>query len=227
MFKHDESDQEVFDAFNQFIFSSDRKILAKLVSKVFFLNLVSHLPGDIVELGVFKGSGIFAWAKINEIIGKKNRRIFGFDFFDQQALLKDLSGVDKDMMRSLFEDRGFSGALAADLEQSLSERCQNIGLSNVGLVKGDVSLTVPEFLNERPGFRACLVNFDLDIYQPTLDVLNAIYDKVVPGGVLVFDEYGIDEWTESNAVDEFFQNKNIQILGTDFKAPSAFVQKPI
>lgn len=52
------SSQENYDNFNNFIFSNDIKILGKLLYRYDFFNKTKHLPGDIVEIGVFKGSGV-------------------------------------------------------------------------------------------------------------------------------------------------------------------------
>jgi hypothetical protein len=48
-----------------------------------FFNKVKELPGDIVELGVFKGSGIATFSKFLEIYcPNSNKKIIGFDIFD-------------------------------------------------------------------------------------------------------------------------------------------------
>ena len=51
------SNQNVYDSFNGFIFSSDRNVFNKLYSRMKFYEMTKHLMGDIVECGVFKGSG--------------------------------------------------------------------------------------------------------------------------------------------------------------------------
>jgi hypothetical protein len=52
------------------------------------------------------------------------------------------------------------------------------------------------------------VHVDLDLYQPTLDCCAFFYPRLIPGGVLLFDEYG---WAsahgEKAAVDKFFVDK--------------------
>ena len=46
----------------------------------------------------------------------------------------------------------------------------------------------------------------MDIDAPTYVALDLLYEKVVKGGVIIFDEYGCDEWGESDAVDEWLKN---------------------
>ena len=73
------------------------------------------------------------------------------------------------------------------------------------LVEGDVERTIPIYLKENPGFRISYLYLDLDIDQPTYISLNLLYDRLVRGGIIVFDEYACEKWTESNAVDRFLK----------------------
>jgi len=106
-FIHDDQPQVVYDSFNQFIFSSNRKLFAKLASKLYFMELTKNVPGDIVELGVFKGSGMVAWLKALELTSVNNKSVCGFDFFNDSALMESINTSDKGVMESLFVDRGF------------------------------------------------------------------------------------------------------------------------
>jgi hypothetical protein len=47
--------------------------------------------------------------------------------------------------------------------------------------------TLPVFLQKNPGFRASLINFDLDTEEPTYFALEQFWDRLVVGGMLVFD----------------------------------------
>ena len=85
-FVHDLSPQEFFDAFNAFIMSSDKKVFNKLMSKHFFLDMTKGVPGDVMELGVFRGSGLFSWLKMLNY-QERNKRVYGFDIFDSELLL--------------------------------------------------------------------------------------------------------------------------------------------
>jgi hypothetical protein len=44
-------------------------------------------------------------------------------------------------------------------------------------------------------------------------------------GALVFDEYAINEWTESNGVDQFMFEKKVTIKTTNSSMPSAYIVK--
>ena len=36
----------------------------------------------------------------------------------------------------------------------------------------------------------CFVNVDVDLHEPTRDSIEFFYPRMVPGGVMVFDDYG-------------------------------------
>ncbi len=220
-FIHDESPQEFFNAFNYFIMSSDKKVFNKLMSKNFFLELTKDIPGDVLELGVFRGSGVFAWLKMLDYQGL-NRRVYGFDIFNSDLLLSGIETKDRNVMSSLFQERGFS---PVGYEYILRTQLRNTGFLNFDLVAGDIFDTIPDFLSKNPGFRAAVINFDMDTEDPTYFALEQLWERLVVGGVLIFDEYAINEWTESDAVDRFVSEKNLQLKSTNLASPSAYIIK--
>jgi len=95
------------------------------------------------------------------------------------------------------------------------------------LVKGDIEETVPRFVEEKPGLRISLLHFDCDTYRPTKVGLEVLWPRVVPGGVVLFDEYGIRPWEgESRAVDEYFEGKKVNIHRLDWAPnPGGYIIK--
>jgi hypothetical protein len=77
--------------------------------------------------------------------------------------------------------------------------------ANAELVVGYFADTLEPFLIEHPG-DAALIHVDCDLYSSTVTVLKALRARIVPGTVIVFDEYWISE--ERRAFDEFlFSNR--------------------
>ena len=94
------------------------------------------------------------------------------------------------------------------------------------LVSGDIVHTAPEYVAKRPGFRISLLHLDLDVAEPTLAALEAFYPVVTPGGVIVFDEYAVPKWSESDAVTKFFADKPECIKCLPWaKSPTAYCVK--
>lgn len=219
--------QDIYDAFNNLIFSDDLKVLGKFVSKIQLYNMVRDIPGDIVECGVFKGSGILSWLKIKEILHPNAfKKVIGFDYFDTASLIKSLKGDDQYKMAKLFSTRNFEHGL--DFEELLTNKIFNCGFdrSEFELVKGDITKTASDFVEARPGFKISLLYMDLDLEEPTYYALASLWHQVSRGGIVVFDEYAYHQWSESIGVDRFFQDLNITVKSLDFNAPTAYVIKP-
>lgn len=220
-FIHDLQTQEFYDSYNKFIFAEDSKVFNKLASKFFFLGLAQKIPGEIVELGVFKGSGMAGWLKVSRSM-QSTRKVIGFDFFNQKALIDQIKTTDAKTMNSLFENRNFNPSGYA---KTLMSMLNQMNFQNFELKEGDVFETIPKYLADNPGFRVSIANFDLDTEEPTYFCLNELWPRIVKNGVLIFDEYGINEWTESSAVDRFIKEKGLDIIRSDYYAPSAYIIK--
>lgn len=56
--------------------------------------------------------------------------------------------------------------------------------------------------------RIRFAHIDVDLYQPILDCCEFIYPRLVPGGMLVFDDYGLPSCPGARAaVDQFFRGR--------------------
>ena len=98
------------------------------------------------------------------------------------------------------------------------------------IVQGDVCVTLPKWLEDNPEARFCLLNLDMDIYDPTMVILDNCWDLLVPGGVLILDEYATSKWPgETRAWDDFARRRNLDITLKKFSwsnAPGAYLVKP-
>jgi hypothetical protein len=219
---------DIYEDFNKFIFSPDIKLLGKLLHRYKFLNMVADLPGDIVEIGVFKGSGIATFQKIIEIFYPNSmKKVIGFDIFDVEksgSVLSKDSIIDRSSMKKVYE--------RVDVQDltilSISKRLDDMKLSNKAiLIEGDVADTLPKFVSENPGFRASIIYIDVDLERPTYISLKYLWDRLLPGGIILLDEYEYHVFSESNGVDKFLREMNIpyNVKSTQFMAPSAFIVK--
>jgi len=67
---------------------------------------------------------------------------------------------------------------------------------------------IPDTFKGLETARFAFAHIDVDIYQSVLDCCGFIYSRVVPGGILVFDDYGLPSCPGARAaVDAFFQDK--------------------
>src|ERR1700757_248440 len=58
-----------------------RQLLKRFLAHVELFKLALEVPGDIAELGVFRGLGLFTWANLLEAycIGNRTKTVYGFD----------------------------------------------------------------------------------------------------------------------------------------------------
>lgn len=217
--------QSVYDDYNNFIFSSEIRVFAKLSARMSLYNKVKNIPGDIVECGVYKGAGLMAWLKLKKTFSPNMlRKVIGFDMFDQDKLLDTLIDDDKLKMELLFENRNFK---YSNYKNILQDKILNSGFTQADfeLIEGDVSLTSQDFVDRRPGFKIALLYLDMDIEQPTYDALNSFWERMSIGGIVVFDEYAHHQWSESKGVDRFVRERGLEIKTLGFDSPSAYIKK--
>ncbi len=165
----------------------------KYLRKVFFLHdiyrEIAHLEGDIVECGVAYGNGLITFASLAKLEGK-NRQVYGFDSFEG---FPTPSIFDKSHRASMKGEYG-------DANQNYVARVvRNANVGPVHLVKGYVEDTAKDYHG-----KISLLYIDLDLYEGYKSVLETMFDKVVPGGIIAFDEYDEPKWPGAKkAVDEF------------------------
>jgi hypothetical protein len=219
------------DIWRNFAIYSRRVFLKRFLAHYELYRMVMDLPGDIVELGVYRGASLMAFANFMEIrnMGDRHRRVFGFDNFKGFGDLHVKDGAEQaDVGKKAggFSSEDFESALEDAIRIFDSDRFIPYK-ARIKLIKGDIEQTVPEFVANTPGVRISLLHFDVDLYKPTLVALNHLWPLVVPGGVVAFDEYGIPPWEgESRAVDEFFSGRNVKLQRFDWCSnPGAFIVK--
>ena len=78
------------------------------------------------------------------------------------------------------------------------------------MVKGDVLETIPKFLIKNKNSKFSFINLDLDLYEPSLYVLEMFYPKLSKNGIIMLDNYG-EFYGETKAVKEFVVRKKIKI----------------
>jgi hypothetical protein len=147
---------------------------------------LSHrkIDGLFLEFGVFRGHTI---NYISKKIG--NELIFGFDSFEGlPQFWRD--GFDKGVF---------------NLDNNLP-----IVNSNVRLISGWFDQTLKDFKIEKP---IAYLHIDCDLYSSTKIIFDYLEPHIVPGTIIVFDEYfNYPGWKHGEflAFKEFIQAKNLE-----------------
>lgn len=138
-----------------------------------------ELHGDIAEFGVYRAG---CAQMILETVGlSRGTRYHLFDTF---------AGIPDRGLTQRERDEGYAGRLTDTSVELVEQRLEAWGDSLVFHV-GDVFDTIPKARIDR----LSLVHMDLNASAPTHAALEFAYPRLVPGGTIVFDDYG---WNPSS-----------------------------
>ena len=177
------------------------------------------LDGDVIECGVYRGASIVRLARVLKEHAP-DKTLYGLDSF--QGFPEDkVEACDVGPMRSLAGVRG-KFRFCADTPDRLQRIFQTYGV-RAELVPGYFADTLPRFAEHR----FCFVHLDVDLYASYKECLAALYDRLTPGGVIVFDEWNYDAWPGSTrAIKEFLEGRPEAVeTCTDREQPSFFIRK--
>ena len=163
--------------------------LQKILARYELFRKVMNVPGDIVECGVFKGSGIYTWVKLMRLFRPLNEvRVVGFDFFEANRDMDFQFQQDKDCLDE-HQSRWTP-------QETLVNNCKLWGFDKLDLIAGNVVETTKNFVKENLGARISLLYIDVDNYEGALACLENLYPIVSAGGLVVFDEYALRTYGE-------------------------------
>lgn len=176
-------DERFWDAENVWYQEAPVSRLAKALAQYDVYRSIVHLPGEIAEFGTFKGASLVRLATYREVLESAHARvIYGFDVFADMPAGEGAGDAD---VAQRFGNQGECLSLA-----ETEELMRGKGFENVELVAGDILETLPRFLAERPALRLALVNVDVLLKPVTAEVIRLCAERLVPGGVLMLDDYG-------------------------------------
>jgi O-methyltransferase len=165
--------------------------------------LANNVEGDILEAGVWRGgAAIF----IKKMLQNKNsnKKLYVCDSFE------GLPKPQTDRYNNSIEAQDTHYAKNDYLGVSLETVQENFKTydaidGNVIFLKG----WFHETLNSDQIGRLSLLRMDGDMFSSTQDILNNLYDKVVSGGYIIIDDYGLGCCKE--AIHEWFNKKGVNI----------------
>jgi O-methyltransferase len=169
--------------------------------------------GDVVECGSYRGGTGLLLALLWREMGVA-KRVY---------LLDSYEGLPKPHAA---HDRGYrEGELKSDMHD-LVARVQALGLQDIVQVcKGWFSDSIGQLVAAGTLSQVCLLHVDCDLYQSTLDCLNGLYDRVTPGGAIVFDDINDGGRGEKLAAFDFFRRRNEAVCFHVGPAPQMYVLK--
>jgi hypothetical protein len=161
---------------------------------------ISKIEGDVVECGVWRGGfSIF----LSYIFQDKNIWVCdSYEGFQPVEIAKH--SYDKERHTNHVTHNSV-GPLAISLEE-VQSHFKTYGLGDekrIKFLKGFVKDTLPTSGIEQ----IALLRIDVDAYSATLETLEELYDKVQPGGYIIFDDSCLYETLD--AIKTFFKQRNL------------------
>jgi len=145
-------------------------------------NLVKPLKGDVVEVGVYRGGSAL---RLSSILTED--KIYLFDTFEG---LPDTNEFDNFHKKGDFNDTSYEGVVQLFADNK-----------NVFVYKGIFPQENSEVLVDK---KFKLVHLDVDTYTSYKECLAFFHDKIVSGGIMVFDDYNARTCLGSKkAIDEY------------------------
>jgi len=169
----------------------------------------ASIPGIIIECGVWRGGSMMLAALALKKRGEF-RNLFLFDTFQGMPFPgpqhTDLYG---DHGSKQWYD-GWAKAVRSEVEANLLST--GYPEQFVHVIEGPVEKTLASCQLSEP---VALARLDTDWYESTKAELEALWPRLVPGGVLIIDDYG--HWRGARqATDEYFADKPTRLVRVDY-----------
>lgn len=143
--------------------------------------LADKIPGDVIETGVWRGGSCIFMRGLLAAFGVTDRKVFVADSFE---------GLPKPDVSKYPVDKG--DILHQFDFLAVSEAQVRANFARYGLLDEQV-VTIKGFfadsLPHAPIDKLAILRLDGDMYSSTMDALNALYDKLSPGGYCIVDDY--------------------------------------
>lgn len=155
----------------------------------------ARIPGDVMECGVWRGGAGILMAGYLRIHDIPERRVLLADSFE--GLPDPTWDGDPDLSPDVYPQL----AVSVDEVKRNFEKYGLLG-SNVEFIPGWFADSLPA----APVEQLALLRADGDLYSSTTEILEALYDRVSPGGIVIMDDFGVLPPC-AQAVREFFERR--------------------
>jgi SAM-dependent methyltransferase len=187
---------------------------ARNLAIVDLLRSTISIPGHVAEFGCWRGSTSLLLAKALRIFDPSGPKVVHvFDSFQGLTEFRGEDGVASE------RSGGYRGSRAI-----IEECAMLVGLEDhITIHEGLIERTLPQFVERRPELRFSFVYCDTDLYSATKDILAEMWDLMTPGGLMVFDQWNMEEFPgEGIAVNEFLR----EAAGSLEAIKPAFTRQP-
>lgn len=169
-----------------------RQIWADYIHMIELYKKIVNVHGVIAEFGVLWGKNLALFTALRGIYEPFNlsRKIIGFDTFEGFSKVSHEDGSDVGIKKGYFDTvKGYEKTLSEILHQH-EKKCPISHVTKHELIKGDVSETLQVYHEEHPETIYAMIYIDIDLFEPTREILRQCMPKMSRGGIVGFDEVG-------------------------------------
>lgn len=168
-----------------------------------FLKLLTSVPGQLAECGVWRGGNAYQMCRFAQ---QNGRRVHLFDSYEGLSAPGETDGS--------YWQQGDLSASEQLVHTNLSE------FDCFDTFKGWIPDAFPRVADQRYAF----VHIDVDLEQPTYDSLAFFYPRLNPGGIILLDDHGYDTCPGARkAALDYMADKPEPVL--DLSSGQGFIQK--
>lgn len=179
----------------------DFKMFWRLHVALWCATQAQRLPGDFVECGVWRG--FLATAIVNYLPWPiDNKQFYLFDTWEGLDE-RYLTAVERENQAKLNHFKPYYSDQFAFVKVHFAR------YPNVQLIRG----TVPESLETVKIPKVCFLSLDMNCALPELAAAEYFWDRIVPGGLILLDDYGFVSYEDQKrGFNEFASSHNVEIL---------------
>jgi O-methyltransferase len=181
--------------------------------------LDEEIPGDLVECGVWRGGSCILMRAVLAAYGDKARCVWVADSF---------AGVPAPDTKNYPADAGLRLDLSADV-LAVSQEAVAANFERYGLLDDRVRFLPGWFkdtLSRAPINQISVLRLDGDLYESTIQALDALYPRLSVGGFCIIDDYYAIEACRQ-AVADYCERHDIVAELTEIDGSGVFWRKPL
>lgn len=174
--------------------AQEKSLLLRLNTLAWAATEALRLPGDFIECGVFRG---FSMGVIADYLDFQNiaKRLYLYDTFSGIPPGYDTENHDSPVLH----EKGLYEFVCGRFAR----------FPNVHVVRGIVPDSFTELVPEQISF----LHLDMNSSKSEIAALEVLFDRLSPGGIVVFDDYGWASYqAQQIAEDLFVQKRGHRIL---------------
>lgn len=177
--------------FNKALFPQASTPTGKLIAHYELYKKVKDLEGAVVKCGISAEEGFSRFTKLHQL--------------STTPITQKMLAFEKSPKLN-FDKAPYA------INNQLANSTTTLTLQDqIDFIPGYLGDAIPNYLIENPDLKISFLNIDLDDYDSTLTALEFFYPRLMPGGILIIDNYyKLDQ--EYKAVNDYFYSNQVNFF---------------